>query len=184
MLRPFLSVVLAASAAHPFVVYYSVGPIFNWLAPHPTLLSLRQVFFARIVCLILSLFTVSALILLALRMIKIPHTFLIVLCSTTALFSLTIGTFFDLARYSRAGFFLLNAAIYLSVYALFYWLFVRTSLSIMRKIGGGLTIALILSISFPRLSSSLDRTFSIRRRVARSMYMGIRTAYPKITTFV
>lgn len=166
MLRPFLSVVLAASAAHPFVVYYSVGPISNWLAPHPTLLSLHQLVLARIVCLILSLFTVSGLIYLALRMIKIPHTFLIVLCSTTALLGLTIGTFFELAHYSRAGVFLLNAAIYLSVYALFYCLFVRMSLSMPRKLGGGLTIALILSISFPRLSYSLDRTFWMREQIS------------------
>ena len=50
MFKYVLSVALAASVAHPFIIDLYQGPIARWLAPRPTMLSLGEVIFARLVC--------------------------------------------------------------------------------------------------------------------------------------
>lgn len=165
MLR-LLPVVLAASVAQPLINRLYAGPIYNWLTPHPTLLSIGQVFIARFVCLALSLLTVSILVLLALIVLKVPRLFFIVLCSTVALFSTTSASFVGLARYSRVSFYLLNAILYMSVYFIFYSIFVRTELSIKGKIGAGLAIAAFFYLCSSRLWYSLNSAFYRREMLS------------------
>lgn len=166
MLRILFPVVLAASVAQPFISHLYVGPISNWMAPRPTMLSIGQVIVARFLCLALSLLTVSILIVLALVALKIPQASLIVLCSTLALFSTTSASFVGLARHSRVGFFLLNAILYLSVYAIFYWLFVHAGIPIIGKIGGGLAAAALLFLCSSQLWISLDTAFYWRGQLS------------------
>ena len=166
MLKKILPLAIAASFLQPFSNIVYMETVFKWLVPQTNFSSLGQAVLALIFSVLLSLLTTWLLLAFALKALRIPHPFLIVLCSTAALFSSTTGSFTGIASYSRPAYYLLNVCFYLSVYALYYWVFAHTNFSVLEKTIGGLIVAVLMNFLLSPIWSSLNSELYRRKKIA------------------